>query len=338
MTANPDGSIGFAAAVLNTWEKFELIGRDRVDRRLWAPAQASGGTELMLQSLRARLGDGLDRIALQRNRAAEIDNPQSKPTVSWIHQDIDCAHESLLDARRVDATARFVFVSDWQMQRHLRELAFPPKKCLVIRNAVEPGPPGNQWTSARPWRIRCAFISAPYRGLSNLIRAWKKLSPTDLELHVWSGTRLWGRQRGDEVYRHLFAEVADAPNAFYHGIAPNGRIRAALRDMHFLTMPSDFLETFCISAAEAMAAGCRVIAPAIGALPETTAGFAKLYDPGRNREEHIDRFLDALTNELENPWNGSLDLRESQFEYVSRELSWDRREDEWRRLIDALTG
>jgi hypothetical protein len=41
-----------------------------------------------------------------------------------------------------------------------------------------------------------------------------------MELHVWSGTRLWGRDHGDEGFRALFGDVADTPNAFYHGVAP----------------------------------------------------------------------------------------------------------------------
>jgi glycosyltransferase involved in cell wall biosynthesis len=115
-------------------------------------------------------------------------------------------------------------------------------------------------------------------------------------------------------------------------------VRLALKDMHFLAYPSTFTETCCLSAVEAMAAGCRVVVPTLGALAETTAGFARMYPHNADKSEHAALFADALHDEFRNPWQGDLSQPAFQQDYCRRFYDWDSRAQEWRRLIEDLTG
>ena len=122
----------------------------------------------------------------------------------------------------------------------------------------------------------------------------------------------------------------------YHGLAPNAELRAALRNMHFLTYPCTFAETACLAAIEAMAAGCRLIVPDLGALPETTAGFARVYPSKPDAEEHVAVFSENLATELATPWGGNADQSITQQTHCAEVYDWTRRLNEWRQLINGL--
>ena len=189
-----------------------------------------------------------------------------------------------------------------------------------------------RWEAEPIWR--CAYTSTPFRGLSVLLDAWELLGPTNAELHVWSSMKLY--LVDDQPYQHLYERARSMPQVFYHGIAPNQELRAALRKIHFLVYPCIFRETACLAVMEAMAAGCRVIVPALGALPETTGGYARIYPSNPNAKEHAATFSENLAAELATPWDGEPELSQSQQAYCAAVYNWPRRLREWRRLIQWI--
>ena len=124
----------------------------------------------------------------------------------------------------------------------------------------------------------------------------------------------------------------------YHGITPNSELKSALRSIHYLAYPSTFEETSCLAAIDAMAAGCRVIVPALGALPETTCGFAHLYPWSADPVEHAALFASAIAQEVESPWFAEPKISQTQQNYCELFFDWKERVKEWARLIERLTG
>src|SRR5262249_38882216 len=163
---------------------------------------------------------------------------------------------------------------------------------------------------------------------SVLLDAWERLSPVNAELHVWSSMKLY--LVDDSPYQHLYDRALSMRGVFYHGIAPNAELRAALRTMHFLVYPCTFAETACLAVIEAMGAGCRVIVPSLGALPETTAGYARVYPSNPRADEHAVRFSEILSDELATPWGGQFGLALCQQAHCAAVYGWQRRLDEWR--------
>jgi glycosyltransferase involved in cell wall biosynthesis len=170
-----------------------------------------------------------------------------------------------------------------------------------------------------------------------LLKAWDQLRPAEAELHIWSSMRLYGPDQLDDEYRSLYEFADTLPGVIYHGIVPNEELRLALRDIHFLTYPSTFPETSCLSVIEAMATGCRVVAPYLGALPETTAGYARLYSSRADEDEHAAAFSRVLAAELANPWNGDPELVADQQRHCGAIYGWARREHEWRQLVAEIS-
>jgi glycosyltransferase involved in cell wall biosynthesis len=299
----------------------------------WIPEAPAAGTELMLTGLKARLGQELDRINLQSNHPGY--DKDNRPLVVWVQHDVDqvwmkwCNDRSLVEL--VDC---FVFVSYWQRERYRATFGLPPERCIVLYNATEVGPDLRRWEPGPVWR--CAYTSTPFRGLSLLLDAWQRLSLANAELHVWSSMKLY--LCDDGPYNHLYERARSMPGVFYHGIVPNPELRAALQNMDFLVYPSTFAETSCLAVIEAMAAGCRVIVPSLGALPETTCGYARVYPWNPDAHLHTRTFSDILADEIANPWIGEPDLSLAQQRHCPAVYDWRHRLSQWRRLIGHLTA
>lgn len=299
----------------------------------WTPPGPAAGTELMIKGLEDRIPDALARVQLRVNLFP--DNPsREKPLVMWMHHDSNqnavqwCRNRVL-----VDRVTCFVFVSHWQRERYQAEFDIPPSKCVVLRNATTLSQPQRIWTKSDP--LRFAYTSTPFRGLSVLLDAWEKLDLSNAELHIWSSMRLYNQD--DAKYQPLYARARASKRVFYYGISPNSELKTILRDMHFLAYPSTFEETSCLAVIDAMAAGCRVIVPARGALPETTAGFAHVYPWSADPIEHASLFGSALAKEVEHPWFDSPEMSLTQQNYCEQFFDWNQRVKEWTRLIERLT-
>ena len=302
--------------------------------RGWAPTSPKGGTELMVEALRERLGPALDGVDLRVN----LYDPASRdgrPLVLWIHHDTNqaavqwCREEAL-----VAPVACFVFISHWQRERFIATFFLPPERCTVIRYALDQTSDFRRWNAAPV--LRCAYTSTPFRGLDVLLDAWDLIPAGTAELHIWSSMKLYVAD--DAPYQALFDRARAMPGVVYHGLAPNDELRAALRTMHILAYPSTFAETACLSVMEAMAAGCRVVVPSYGALPETTGGYARVYPWCADPRAHATAFAETLADEIVRPWRGHPEVAIAQQAHCATVFAWSRCLDEWRELIDRLAG
>jgi hypothetical protein len=337
LCAGKTPELTFSARRPLSWEIFEAARPSLLAYQLWRPGVTMGGTQLMQRGLSERLGPELEAINLQLHRP-DRERMDERPLVIWLHNDAGDNFRWCEDAELTKPVAAFVFVSHWQRQRFLATYStLPAERCHVISNATEIEGPTRCWPKEKPWRWRCAYTSAPDRGLSILLDAWERLQPADAELHIWSSFRLWGQRFNDAVHHSVFSQTRRLPGVTYHGIRPNDEVRVALRDMHFLTYPSTLNETSCIAVMESMAAGMRVIATARAALPETTAGFARLYPAPVDREGRVAAFALELAEEFRNPWGGHPSMATAAQEYARRIYGWPSCLDAWRQLIRRLT-
>ena len=288
----------------------------------------------MVEGLRRHMGAALDRVDLRVN-AYDDAAPNGRPLVLWMHHDINQQSvQWLQDAGRTSCVDRFVFVSNWQRDRYIARFGLPADRCVVLRNATEVAASNRRWFAGRP--LKMAYTSTPYRGLSILLDAWDLLRPSDAELHIWSSHKLYGPAADDTAYEPLYARAQSLPQVHYHGVVPRAELCETLRGFNFLTYPNIFEETSCMAAIDAMAAGCRVICPALGALPETVGAFGRIYPFTEDPQEHARRFAEVLADEIRNPWSGDPFLSGRQQDAVRRTYDWSVRKAEWQTFIDAL--
>ena len=164
-----------------------------------------------------------------------------------------------------------VFVSEYQR----RGVGFAGAS-HVIGNGIAPAFEnlfGSAAELAAAKQNRAAYTTTPFRGLHVLARAFGA-AQIATELDVWSGMRVY--QSSDAPFEAVYAAARATPRLHLHDPVSQTELAQRLKPVSFLFYPCVYFETYCISALEAIAAGLKVIATDIGALKETTLGFADL--------------------------------------------------------------
>lgn len=299
-----------------------------------------GGTEILKNKLIDLLGNELSDFNILTTNCYPEDIKKDKINVLWQHNNIDdhnmvkmMQYKPLIE--RID---HFIFVSHWQYEIFIKLFNLPSYKCHIIRNATDKFEIKSKQKSNN---FKLIYTSTPWRGLDILLEIFSRLDRDDVELYIYSGTKIYGKEFTDEVgnrYESLFNRAKEMKNVCYFDYAPNSEIRESLKSTHIMTYPSIFEETSCLAAIEALAAGCKFIGSNLGALPETTTVFGNLIPIGRKHEGHIenfiDRFITEINYELDNFWSDETQLSlKKQAEFFNDNYSWDSRINDWKKFI-----
>jgi glycosyltransferase involved in cell wall biosynthesis len=209
---------------------------------------------------------------------------------------------------------------------------------VVIGNAVSPGFE-NMFSSPEDLlaakQNRAVYASMPFRGLDELVEVMGR-TKAQTELEVFSSMQAY--QTSDARFAALFAAMGKNPRIHHHGGVGQAELARHFRTCAFLVYPSTFIETYCIVAQEALAAGLKVISNTFGALPETTMGFADLLPVSGNftRQTHvagITMLLDKNEADFLRAPQEWAQERFAQLEAVNRISNWAARAAQWEALL-----
>lgn len=298
---------------------------------------ARGGTELMQERLHNALSpELLSKFQIIPSRVREID-PARIP-ILWLHDlPNDPESQHLSDRELRTRFKKIVAVSDWQMQLYNVVLGLPYSECTVIKNAITPIEIDKKEYDGT---VRIIYHTTPHRGLELLVPVFEKLCEfhDNIELDVFSSFSIYGWTERDEPYKPLFERCRNHPKIRYHGAVSNEQIREELKKSHIFAYPSIWPETSCLAAIEAMSAKNLVVCPNYAALPETTAGFANMYQWTENMNDHANRFfavLDATISDIKN--NGIHQRRlDFQKDYYDVMYNWNMISQKWEATLNGL--
>ena len=235
----------------------------------------------------------------------------------------------------------FVFVSEWQRQEFLTHFAVPPERSTVLGNAIAPAfqslfPPAAPILPQKAAPPLLAYTSTPFRGLDLLLAAFPALRAAvpGLRLRVFSSMQVYRvPERADQAeYGPLYERCRATPGVEYIGSLPQAALARELQAVTVFAYPNSFPETSCIALLEALASGCRVITSALGALPETAAGYARLIAVERSREEYLRAFIAASIEVLHESLRGGPTLETAlrrQVEHFTTHATWSQRAAAW---------
>ncbi len=312
----------------------DLMERNEVNK------DSKGGTELLQERLYG--GDIprelLEKVQIVFSRARDLDPDKKK--IYYCHDlPEDPESSRLSDPMYRKKFDKFVFVSNWQMEKYNEVRGVEYNRSTVVKNSIVPIDTTKRTKSDK---IRLIYHTTPHRGLQLLVPAFIELCKRhdDITLDVYSSFKIYGWEERDEQYQELFDICRNHPNIKYHGTVSNDEIREALLSADIFAYPSIWKETSCLSLIEAMSAGLLCIHPNLAALSETSMGLTWMYQWNEDANAHAGGFMQVLHQGIEVMRNQreaiEADLKLQKIQ-VDRVHGWNNKANEWKALLESIT-
>jgi len=312
----------------------DLMERNEVNK------DSKGGTELLQERLYG--GDIprelLEKVQIVFSRARDLDPDKKK--IYYCHDlPEDPESSRLSDPMYRKKFDKFVFVSNWQMEKYNEVRGVEYNRSTVVKNSIVPIDTTNRTKSDK---IRLIYHTTPHRGLQLLVPAFVELCKRhdDITLDVYSSFKIYGWEQRDAQYQELFDICRNHPNIKYHGTVSNDEIREALLSADIFAYPSIWKETSCLSLIEAMSAGLLCIHPNLAALSETSMGLTWMYQWNEDANAHAGGFMQVLHQGIEVMRNQreaiEADLKLQKIQ-VDRVHGWNNKANEWKALLESIT-
>ncbi|MDC0247935.1 glycosyltransferase [Pelagibacteraceae bacterium] len=320
-------------------EKQRILKKANQDKsRPVAFEDSFGGSENQLRFLLKYLSnEDLQDINLILNNANHDLIEKDKINILWMQHFVNQEEAKNLASKDfLNKLDYIVFNSNWNFEKFYYQFKIPESKCIVIKNAVEK----IEFHEKPKDKINLIYHTTPWRGLSLLLEVFKNLNLDNVELNICSSTKIYGKkfsEKFDTQYENIFNECKNTKNINYLEFLENKKIIELLKKMHIYSFPSIWPETSCISAIEAMAAGCEVVSTNLGALFETCSPFGTFVSFDRNFENLKKKYEKKLLSSIKNYWSESnqkkLKLQRETFNTV---YSWDVRSLEWKSFFNDV--
>ncbi|MGA3066214.1 MAG: tetratricopeptide repeat protein [Tepidisphaeraceae bacterium] len=247
-----------------------------------------------------------------------------------------------------DSYDGMAMVSRWQAEQFIREFSLDPARIALMGNAIAPAFAGLlakedsilAKKAQPPWLV---YASTPYRGLELLLDLFPDIRAKvpDARLGVFSSMNVY-QMTGHEAekYRPLYDRCRQTPGVEYFGSVAQPALAQWLLQAAVMAYPNTYCETACIAVMEGMAAGCQIVTSDLAALPETTAGFARLVPPDfqnpANRRRFVEEIVAVLRQTQSDPAGVEQTLRR-QVDFVNAKYTWPVRALEWLAWLPRLS-
>ena len=311
-------------------------------------------------------------------------NNKNVKTILWMHHDINVnvIIENFQTICNLNLIDHYIFVSKWQRNRFMQRYKLRYSKCDVIQNGIQDSLHVlNAPLDINLKKKEIIYVSSPYRGLKvafNLFQEIKKTIP-DIKFKIFScfnrdiskftkykydpytieNFEILLLHPNNNNYKDFFYELVKDKNIEFYGSVPQDVLFEHLKSAMILFYPNTYPETCCTSVLECMAYKCNIITSDLGALPETTNGFATLFNPlikdvldeeykiefavknpidyNQVSDNYKKKFIDYTINTINNYYSEENQLHlQEQFNYVKNNCKWSKKCESFIEIIENV--
>lgn len=256
-------------------------------------------------------------------------------------------HEGLGIKEQRDAWNGYVFMGQWQLETVAQKYSLDFDKCVNLGMAVAPPferafGAGESLIDTMSDTPTLVYTSTPFRGLEVLVKAFTGIQERipNVRLRVFSSMGIYQVGEGEDQFHELYQTCRETRGIEYVGPVPQPQLARELKSASMLAYSNVFAETACVAMMEAMASGCAIVSSHLGALPETTAGYATLLREPVRSEEYHNAFVDTVATTLE----ALLGSERSQYEkhlqaqvaYCLEHYTWAKRAVQWAEWLEQM--
>lgn len=197
---------------------------------------------------------------------------------------------------------------------------YPEANTHIIGNGIDT----DRFSRIRE-KVPYSFIwtSSPKRGLTYLLEVFPMITKkyTQSTLKIFRGP--------EEMTSEQFSLIEKQPNVVYHGLADNNTIAEEFLRSAVWLYPTNFNETYCISALEAQAAGCLCICSDKAALKEVVGNRGVLLSSPYATTEYFEEIMKGLETVFSKKEEYSRNSRE-----WAMKQDWKNRAELWKELLN----
>jgi glycosyltransferase involved in cell wall biosynthesis len=261
------------------------------------------------------------------------------PLIFWAHHSYDQEPmQELKDQENIKNLSAIIFVSSWQELSVIGHLKLHNIKTIVIENGISP-PFENLFEDLKEFKdkkrelIGC-YASTPFRGLEELLKSSIFIN-YPMKIKIFSSMKIYNMP--DHNYEELYNQLKKSDKFIYYGSINKQELALEFKSSSFLTYPSTFQETFCITLIDSLAAGMRPILTDLGALKETSNGFASfLINKKTSFHEDYANLINEEINIKQNNYDLWCENRFNQIKIVNEKYNYKNIAQKWINIIKSL--
>lgn len=236
-----------------------------------------------------------DVLIIQRNPRAFERKWASKINLWWLH-DLALYRTKDLVLSQMWNVDKVLCVSEYHKAQVAKVYGLPEDIIAVVNNGVDLSLYDCAPAPLLENEYHLFYSSRPERGLFNLVKPdgiMERLKDDNVHLHVCGYENTTPQMKAE--YEYLWQRCEALPNVTNHGALTKQELAALQKACDAWVYPTEFEEVSCITAMEAMAAGCVIIASDVAALSETCAGDqGTVLIPLKDGKSDLDRFITSI--------------------------------------------
>lgn len=268
----------------------------------------------------------------------------AKHKILWMH-DVNLMERLFPFVERIDT---IVGLTNWHTDHMSRLYGIPPDKFSIVPNGIELDLYDLNKRREDADELRLIWSSSPDRGLGTLISLWptiKKYYPSS-RLDIFYGWNLidMSIKRGNPYHIRLKQDIlgniallgGESGGIFQHGRVPQSELAEWQLQAHVWPYPTDFMETFCITAIEMQAAGVVPVTSRLAALNEVVANKELMIEGWPLNTTYQNRWLRVFESVVEGSEEYQSELQLSGRAFAEQ-FTWDAAYTKWNDLFRRMS-